>query len=123
MEDETWEPEENLANSKEILREFLAQNYLLSSILEGEVSNNEGEGAEDNGRKIQVADKNENEEHISQTKSKASEDKDACNGTEICKFQAKYVRKFLKYFSNFLNKISKKTLDTFASQTPNLYTH
>ena len=72
MEDETWEPEENLTNSDEILHDFLAQNNLLPTLptlFKNDVLNNEGNETRASNELNQIFNsvKTEaiNEEHIS----------------------------------------------------------
>ena len=72
MEDETWEPEENLTNSDEILHDFLVQNNLLPTLpkpFKNDVLNNEGNETRASNELNQIFNsvKTEaiNEEHIS----------------------------------------------------------
>ena len=72
MEDGTWEPEENLTNSDEILHDFLAQNNLLPTLptlFKNDVLNNEGNETRASNELNQIFNtvKTEaiNEEHIS----------------------------------------------------------
>ena len=72
MEDGTWEPEENLTNSDEILHDFLVQNNLLPTLpkpFKNDVLNNEGNETRASNELNQIFNtvKTEaiNEEHIS----------------------------------------------------------
>ena len=82
-DDETWEPEENLANSKKALKNFMSQNCLLQTptIFENAISNSNKE-ADANGKelKVEVVDGNETryEEHILRT------DSDENTPSEVC---------------------------------------
>lgn len=82
MEDETWEPEENLSNSQEILLAFLAQNNLLPTnfkniILSNEDRNETGEDSEFQIKNV-IKTKAINEEHISVV------DEDTFKTKEVC---------------------------------------
>ena len=82
VEDETWEPEDNLANSQEILLEFLAQNNLLPTnfkniILSNEERNETGEHSEFQIKNV-IKTKAINEKHISVV------DEDIFKTKEVC---------------------------------------
>ena len=61
MEDETWEPEENLTNANKMLRGFLAQNNLLPIQFKNDILSTEGnkEARENTKRPIKIEVKTE----------------------------------------------------------------